>query len=292
MANNAPERLDDDEIDLFELLGTLWKGRWTIVAITTLCAVGGVAYALLAVEWWRSDVVMVQTDSRSISGGLAQLGGLANIAGINIGAAGGASQMPVAVLKSKDFAREFIEDKKLLTVLLVDQWDAAAGRWKQADPKKRPDIRDAVRLFDEQVRSVTEDKKTGLLTLSITWKDSAVSAEWANELVKRANDRLRKQALAESERNIKYLQAEIAATNVAALQQSIGKVLESEMQKLLLARGSEEFAFKVIDRAVEPKRRVKPQRAMVVLLSVFAGGLMSVVLTLIRSRIISRGQQH
>jgi uncharacterized protein involved in exopolysaccharide biosynthesis len=200
---------------------------------------------------------------------LAQLGGLASLAGINIG--GGGSQNSVAVLKSKDFAREFIEDKQLMPVLLAD-------RMKTQPPV---DIRDAVDYFDKDLRAIGEDKKSGLITLSVTWTDAASATEWANELVKRANQRLRAQALQESERNIKYLQGEIAATNVTALQQAIGKVIESEMQKLLLARGSEEFAFKVIDKAVEPKKRAKPQRAMIAIGATLAGGFLSLVLVLI-----------
>ena len=229
---------------------------------------------------------MVQSDNRSSSGALSQLGGLASLAGINVG--GGTSETPVAVLRSKDFAREFIDDKQLLPVLLADQWDAVTGKWKQTDPGKQPDIRDAVKFFDEQVRAVTEDKKTGLITLAITWTDSAVSAEWANELVKRVNDRLQRQSLEESERNIKYLQSEITSTNVAALQQSLGKVLESEMQKMLLARGNEEFAFKIVDHAVAQKRRAKPQRGLVVIVSALLGALLAIVAILVRASASSR----
>ena len=143
------------------------------------------------------------------------------------------------------------------------------------------DIRDAVDYFDTGVRAIGEDKKSGLITLSVTWTDAALATEWANELVKRANQRLRSQALQESERNIKYLQGEIAATNVTALQQAIGKVIESEMQKLLLARGSEEFAFKVIDKAVQPKKRAKPQRMLVVLGAAVGGALFALFLVLV-----------
>jgi succinate-semialdehyde dehydrogenase/glutarate-semialdehyde dehydrogenase len=88
---------------------------------------------------------------------------------------------------------------------------------------------------------------------------------------------LRAQALQDAQRNIKYLQGEIAATNVTSLQQAIGKVIESEMQKLLLARGNEEYAFKVIDKAVQPKKRDKPKRALVVLGAALGGGCSCIV---------------
>ena len=267
---NAQPEGQDDEIDLLELLGLFWARKGLIVGITLLFAAGGVAYALLAQQWWRAEVVMTQTDSKQPSGALAQLGGLASLAGINLGGMGG-SQNAVAVLKSRDFARQFIEDQSLFEVLMADR--PAAG--------PPVDMRDAVKRFTEEVVSVGEDKKSGLITLSVTWTDAALAAGWANALVARVNARLRSQALDEAQRNIKYLQGELAATNVPAVQQALGKVIESEMQKLLLARGSEEFAFKVIDKAVPPKKRAKPQRALVAMGATLAGGFVSLVWVLL-----------
>jgi uncharacterized protein involved in exopolysaccharide biosynthesis len=145
-----------------------------------------------------------------------------------------------------------------------------------------------VKAFNTNIRSVTEDKKTGLVTLSIRWKDPETAAKWANLLVERVNDRLRNQALAESERNVAYLQREIAASSVVSLQQSMGRVLEGEMQKLMLARGNEEFAFKVIDRAVPPKQRDAPKRTLIVLVSFLAGGFLGILAVFVRKAIANR----
>ncbi len=182
-----------------------------------------------------------------------------------------------AVLKSKDFARAFITDLNLMPVLLES---AESG-------DQKPDNLDAVRVFDG-IRVVAEDKKSGLVTPSIRWKDPDIAAEWANLLVKRLNDRLRTQAEAESQRNVDYLQREIAATSVVSLQQSMGRVLEGEMQKLMLARGNEEFAFKVIDRATPPKQRDAPKRTLIALVSLFAGGVFGILAVFVRKAIANR----
>jgi uncharacterized protein involved in exopolysaccharide biosynthesis len=284
------------EIDLFELVATLWAGRWIIVLVSGLFALCGAAYALLATEWYESKVVLVHVDTKSLPSGFAQLGGLASLAGINL-AVESNEQTPLAVLKSKDLARDFITQEMLLPVFFAEKWDSEAKKWKSADPKKQPDLRDGVKYFDENVREVSEDKKTGLVTLSITWKDPAQSATWANLLVAQVNERLRQQALQEAEHNIEYLQNEMAATNIPSLQRAIGSVLESEMQKLLFARGRDEFAFKVIDKAVPPKERIRPRRTIIVAFALMLGGALSCVIVLFRrprttttSPIGSRGQ--
>jgi uncharacterized protein involved in exopolysaccharide biosynthesis len=175
-------------------------------------------------------------------------------------------------MKSNGFAREFITDTKIMPALLED---LPAG-------DKGLDIRDALRFFNRSVRTVSEDKKTGLVTLGVRWKDPDTAALWANEMVKRLNDRLRDQALADAERNVAYLQKEIAATNVVSLQQSMGRVLEGEMQKLMLARGNEEFAFKVIDKATPPKLRDAPKRALIAIVATLAGGFLGILAVFLR----------
>ena len=265
----------DDEIDLWHLWDTIWSGRWLIIAITSLFAVGGVTYALVAQEWYRAEVVLAPADKKGgMSGALSQLSGLASLAGVSVG--GGEGSQPLAVLKSKDFARKFITDMKLMPVLLKDQKD-----------DKPADIRDALRIF-EMVRSVSDDKKTGLVTLSVRWKDADTAALWANELARRVNARLRAEALQEAERNVAYLQKEMAATSVVSLQQSMGRVLEGEMQKLMLARGNEQFAFKVIDRATPPKQRDAPKRALIAIVATLAGGFLGILAVFLRQALRNR----
>jgi uncharacterized protein involved in exopolysaccharide biosynthesis len=265
----------DDEIDLWELWDTVWSGRWLIIAITALFAVGGVTYALLAQQWWRADVVLAPADKKAIPGALGQLGGLASLAGVSIG--GGGDQEPLAVLKSRGFAREFITEQNLMPVLFKDL--------KSDGPP--PDIRDAVRIF-EGIRSVSDDKKTGLVTLGIRWKDPETAANWANLMVQRLNARLRAQALAESQRNVDFLQKEMASTSVVSLQQSMGRVLEGEMQKLMLARGNEQFAYKIIDPATPPKQRDAPKRALLAIVATLAGGFLGLLAVFLRKAIRER----
>ena len=40
--------LPDDEIDLFELFETLWKGKWLIVACIAVASLGGFAFTKTA----------------------------------------------------------------------------------------------------------------------------------------------------------------------------------------------------------------------------------------------------
>jgi uncharacterized protein involved in exopolysaccharide biosynthesis len=246
-----------------------------VLVLGAAFALSGALYAALATPWYRAEVLMAQSKDRPTDGLMSQFGGLASLAGINVGSSDNAE--PLALLKSMGFAREFIEEEKLETVLLSRKWNAAEKRWKGPE-EDWPDVRDAVEYFDEKVRRVVPDKKTGLVTLAVEWKDPAVAADWANKMASRLNNRMRERAIAESTENIRYLKSEMAQADLISLQQSIGKILEVELQKLMLARNNQQYSFRIIDPAQVPKKKVRPLVIPFAAVGGFLGLLLGVVL--------------
>lgn len=288
-------RQGGDELDLAELIRTIWHRRWWIISITAVCSALGLAYALLATPFYRADTVLLPRDSRAgfgLSAQLSQLGGLADLAGINVGSVD--RQEPLGVLRSKGFARRFIEKNGLLDTLAERK--GPGGSEALSGDNGVPDIRRVVDSFVRSVVSVTEDKKSGLVVVSVVWKDPEVAAIWANGLVTQANDEMRMRALGESESNIRYLTQQLQATNVVSIQQAISRVLEAEMQKAMLAKGTPDYAFRVIDTAEPPVQRQRPKRTIIVMVAFFAGLMLSVFAVIIAAPLrrviaVARGSQ-
>lgn len=253
------------------LILLLWREKITVMLIVVLTSLVGVTYALLATPVYKAEVVMTPAGQRQQSGNLAQLGSLAALAGVNIGS-GGNSAAALAVLKSREFAEQFIREMKIERTLIED-FD---------EPDSKRDIRDAIRRFVLEVRIVSEDKKAGVVTLAIFWENPEVAAEWANAYVEMLNRRLRDEALDESERNVKFLGQQMAANQVVSMQQSLGRILEAEMQNYMLAKGEAEYAYRIVDKAAAPKLRESPKRTLIVLFSAVFGGVLSVLFILLR----------
>ena len=259
----------------FPVLSELWAARWVVLVSMLVLGSAGATYSLLAKPRYRAQVTLLPVESKGSQGLVSQLGalgGLAGLAGLNLGT--GSKVEPMAVLGSREFARSFIEDEKILTVLLADKWDAGAGKWKQQG-SAQPDIRDAVEYFDKSVRKLGEDRKSGLVVLSIEWRDGEQAATWANKLAERINVQLRNRAVADASRTIEYLRGELRIADQVTLQQSISHLLESQMQQLMMARGNPEYAFRIVDPASPPKRRFFPQRALLTLGGLLIGALVS-----------------
>src|ERR1039457_1053340 len=279
------ERIGPDEaMNLIDAWVVIWRDKW-IVAAAILIGVGiSVIYILTAQEWYQAEVLLKPVDTRSNQGLSSELGGaLASIVGIDVTAS--ISAEPIAVLKSREFNGAFIADLNLLPILFARKWDASNKRWKSSDVADQPDVRDGINYFDKNVRKVQEDKKSALVPLTIEWKDAATAANWANVIVERVNDLMRNRALATAEYNVTYLKQELAASSVVTMQQSIGRVLESELQKLVIAKGNKEFAFRIIDHAQIPKYRVWPQRVLIVSGAFLVSLALSVFFLLSRSAI-------
>jgi uncharacterized protein involved in exopolysaccharide biosynthesis len=271
-------------LSILDIASVVWRAKRLVIAITVVFALGSVAYALLAPQWYRADVVLKASDSKNTQGILSQLGGglggLASLAGLNL--SDNRATESLAVLKSRELIGGFIQDQNLLPVLFARKWDADKKRWKSDDPDKQPDVRDGIRYFNDHVFNVQDDKKNGVVIMSVDWHDSKTAASWANMLVDRVNELMRARALALSEYNVNYLKQELTSATVVTMQQSIGRVLESELQKLLLAKADKEYAFKVLDHAQAPRLRYWPKRALVSIGGTLLGFILACFLAVFR----------
>jgi uncharacterized protein involved in exopolysaccharide biosynthesis len=280
---------EDEALDLVALSSRIWQGKWLIIGVTAAFTLSSAAVVLILPSWYRAEVLLAPVRAKSaadLASPLGSLGGLASLAGITT--LGGSTSEPLAVLESRDLARQFIEQQNLLPMIFARRWDAKLARWRPTDPKDWPDARDGVKYLIDKVRTVTEDKKSGLVTLTFEWKDAKTAADWANLYADRANEQIRTRALLEAQANVSFLEHELSATNVVTLQQSIGRLLDTELQKLMLARENKEFAFRVIDRAEVPKWRVWPKRIQTVVLATVFGAVLAIYLVFLRDAIRRR----
>lgn len=61
---------DEDDLDLAQLLNTLWAGKWLILAVTLLALAVGTAYALFSTPIYSSDALLQVEPQQSLLAGL------------------------------------------------------------------------------------------------------------------------------------------------------------------------------------------------------------------------------
>jgi uncharacterized protein involved in exopolysaccharide biosynthesis len=275
-------------VSLFDTaVGRVVRGYWMlIVGLGLACAIGTYAYCFFSPKWYRAQALLApapQESGAALNALTGQIGGLAALAGIDIGGGEGFKEEALARLSSREFTFAFINDLKLLPVLFADDWDPVAKTWRDADD--RPTMERAYKFFNDEVRSVSEDRRNGLVKVTVDWTDPDLAMSWANELVTRINADRRVVARSDAQRNLEYLKRELAQTNVVEVRQLLNRLVESETRKAMLASVREQYAFKVIDPAFRPGRQniVRPRAVVLSAIALVGGSCLGMVLALVLS---------
>ena len=293
----------DDEIDLRELFRVLWAGKWLIGGITFAAAMIAVAVALMLPNIYRAEALLAPNDQQG-TGGLsalaAQYGGLASLAGINVGSESvNKTALGLAILRSRKFVSEFIERHDILVPLMAaEDWDAESGELK-IDPrvydlatdrwgsdvrpprKATPSLQEAHKVFME-ILSVSQDKTSGFVSIAVEHYSPTVAKQWVDWLVGDINSSIMQQDVAEAEQAIAYLNEQIESTSLADLRNVFFKLIEEQTKIVMLAKVSPEYMLRTIDPAVVPELKSRPNRALTCVLGTLLGGMLSVLGVLIR----------
>ncbi|ENK3117409.1 Wzz/FepE/Etk N-terminal domain-containing protein [Vibrio alginolyticus] len=295
----------NDEIDLRELFKALWKGKLVIIATIFVFAIGSVFYALNLPNIYKADALLAPAES-SNGGGLSkmagQLGGLAALAGVNLGGGVETSQtdLAVQVMKSRQFVEAFISKHDLLVPLMAaTDWDLTnnklildeelynpdTGEWLREPNGLRgssPTAQEAFEVFNKKVLSISQDKESGLYTVSVKYYSPYVAQQWVNWLIEDINNVMRERTIAETSQNLAYLNTQLQKTAVTDMQSTFYKLIEEQTKSLMLAEVQEEFIFKVIDPAVVAEVKSEPNRKLICLMGALLGGVFSILIVLLR----------
>jgi uncharacterized protein involved in exopolysaccharide biosynthesis len=294
VAEQTTTHYPDDEIDLRELFATLWRGKWLIIAFTIVFAAAGVFYALSQPNIYQASALLAPAQNEGGSRISGQLSGLASLAGVNLGGGSGANKTVLAkeTLRSRAFLTDFIRRHELAVPLMATKaWDMTNERWvidqeiyssetgewqRDGDGKSlKPTDWDLVKAFRELL-SVSDNKDTGMVTVSIKSLSPVAAKDWAEKLVQDINEHMRAQDVQEAEASIAYLEDKLRQTNIAGMQQVFYQLIEQETRTVMLANAQREYIFKTVDPAVVPQEKSEPKRALIAIVATMLGGMLGV----------------
>ena len=293
----------DDEIDLRELFSVVWAGKILIVAITAVFALVSVGYALSLANQYKASAVVspAQSGGSSLGAMAGQLGGLASLAGINIGSGeSNETQEAMEIMQSWGFMEAFIQTHDLQVPIYAaigwdkgsnslklnnELYDATSERWliedNESGENRAPSSWELYEKFRERV-AVSQDKKSGLINISVEYYSPQIAKQWVDLFIITINDYMRARKLEQVNRNIEYLTAQIDKTAIADMREVFYQLVEEQTKSKMLAEASPEYAFVTVSRAMVPEQKSQPKRALVCILGTLLGGMLSVLWVLFR----------
>lgn len=289
-------------------LGDLWKGlldgKLIILAFIFVFSAAAVAYALIAPNLYTSSAVVAPADSSgrtSLSGLAGQLGGLASLAGVNLGGKDPSKTIEaIQVMRSWDFVESFIQEQGIAPeVFAVRGWnketneldydtglyDPALKKWTripQEGQSEQPSSWELYRRFEQDFLSVSLDDITGFVTVSVEYYSPKLAKAWVEALVEKINKLFQERDSEVAKRNIEFLKSQIEETPIANMQVVLYGLVEEQTKTLMLAKGATEYVFRTVSAPREPELRSKPQRALICIFGSMLGLALGVIIVLFR----------
>ncbi len=267
----------------------LFYRKWVIVATVIVAVAIAVIYAATAPRVYR-----VETSLEPVRAQGMRAEGVSALLGADVGAMLGGNvadrtNVALSLLDSNEFLTQFIARRQLLPKLFPPRWFDGLLPWHRSTPT----LWSGANRFRNRVLQVNENKKTGLIEISIDWPDPTYAADMLTSLVEEVNERLRERQIRETQRSIDYLKDELAGATTLEVRQAIAKVLESRLSDASLVGTKEDFALKFVARPAipPPNEFVSPGLARAGALAVILGLLVGTLISYGLYLLVQRRQQ-
>lgn len=293
----------DDELDMRDLIASIWRGKLLIIIVSSIFAVVSVFYAINLPNIYKAEAVLIPAESKQSNGlaGLAsQFGGLAGIAGVDLGGGGtDQTQLALEILQSRKFTSSFIDKHSVLPDLMAAKsWNIDSGelsyneevysvlenKWLRkvkAPRNPKPSMQEAYKVFSKIV-STSSDPESGTITLSVEHISPLVAQQWVNWLIEDINLEVKQRDVTEAVKSTEFLTEQLDKTRVSDIRSVLYKLVEEQTKTIMFANVRDEYAFKTIDPAVIPEEKFKPRRAIICIAGTLLGFILSFFFLVIR----------
>lgn len=269
-----------ESMSIAEFISLLYAQIKIICLVTFSSILISLIYAFALTPTYKPSLLMIPAEQPELSGSqiAGQLSGLANLVGISSSSGGGPtkSATALAILTSRSFAEEFIKRNDLMKELNYKDWDEKSKKWKEDEPSMW-----ATSIAFSRMLELVEDRKSSIITLSIEWTDPIQAAQWLNESVDFLNLYIRTQTLNETAKNLEYLKSELNKDSSNNAQAVLYALMSEEQSNAMMASVREQYSMKIIDRAVPPEKKFKPQRLLILVVGTGIGFILSILIVLL-----------
>lgn len=299
MENIRPNHKSEDIIDEFDLgmiLKIIWRKKIQIILITSIFSIYSVFYALSIPNQYKATAVLAPAQKNdSIGSSAGTFGGLASLAGINIGGSGdNETRQALEIMKSWSFIEKFIATNNFAALIsAVNGWNRSENKLLYDEDKYDselekwlPDIVEPkswllYKSFSGMLE-INEDKLTGLITVSIEYYSPILAKQILDKYINAINIHMQKRELNKVSRSIDYLQVQINNTPIAEMRDVFYTIIEDQIKNKMLAEASLDYAFVPVSLSMIPEVKSKPRRAAICVLWTLFGGIISVLIILFR----------
>ena len=294
---------DDLEINIGAVLIKLWQKKLSIIIITSLFSISAIIFSLLVPNKYISSSTLVlssQLDSAISSLG-QDFGGLASLAGIDVGDSGKKDEdLGMEIIKSRSFFQNLVSfDGVMEQIMAAESYDFESKK-TIFDKKKfiekdsiwirkpkppygvEPSYLEAYEEYINELITIYHDRKSGVVELSITHVSPVFAYEFSSLIISQLNILTKEKEIRRTDNALEYLSNESKKVQNIEVKQSLNKLIEEQLKTKMISNMSDEYYFEIIDKPYIPLKKSYPQRSLIVILGTFIGFISSILFALSR----------
>ncbi|RMF93042.1 MAG: hypothetical protein D6734_10955 [Candidatus Schekmanbacteria bacterium] len=246
---------EEDEINLLDYWRVIVKHKKFIRNLFFASVILTAIVSLIMTKIYRAQTTIMPVSSSASQGLAAQLSSIP-FAGAFLGSAATSNPLNKIynVLKSRSVSEAVINSLELKKVFFEDEWDEEEQRWEDEEPY----MEDTIKKLNKII-SISRDIKSGLITITVTYKDPELCAKIANQFTKELQKALNEKTFTVAKKNRIEIEKELNKTKTKlkdaeerlAKFQENSKVLSLDAQTEALIKALAELKAKLVSKQIE-----------------------------------------
>ena len=294
--NQKSEFKESGEIPIREIFEVLWDKKIIILVATLIVSVLGYIYSISLTDLYESETLVISNNDGAQSP-FSQLGGVASFIGAEIPSTGGEQvEHSIELMKSREFLKHLLQFEEVLpSIMAVDSFDEETYKIvfnsEIYDPNSKQWLKNNIfkgdptylkthTIYKNDLLTINHDKLTGILRIKITHESPIFAKKLLELVIQETNNILRNIDLNESQEALSHLNEEISKTQLIQVKNSLFTLVQSQLERQMMAKINEDFALKIIDPPFIPESPSSPRRNLLLLLSAFFGSFLGIFFVL------------
>ena len=304
--NNKQQINYDDEIDLKDLLFTLWKGKIYVILVSIMSVFLAIYYLQSAEITYSVEYKLKPVGEIKNSPSLSRLGGFASLADI---------QLPTSSNNDFNIFKELItapevseiifENKKIIRDIFRSEWDETLNNYSRppkskiqifaSDAKKLltgnmdvnyipPNPRRLIIFINETIQ-INQDKETGFLKFTSETSNPELMLSLIIEATKASDKIMRQRYIAFSTEPLAFYKEKLRTARSREHREALAELIGKEEQKLMFASRGEHFIAEPYINPTISLYPTAPKPILILALSLVLGLFLGATFVLLRHAI-------
>lgn len=293
----------NDEIDLREVVLTLWRGKYIIFVSSILAILLSSYYLRNSQRQYTVTAVFKPVIEAGVGTNLSGFSGLASLAGISLPTSSGTDFVTYQkLIFSEEVAQRIFTNKELIKKIFKSEWNSNSESFVAPLAGKFGDVKQLIKSTltgVEKVKyippnpkrlsmlmaiklNISPDRGTGFISITTQTSQPDIMVELISSASTETDSLLKERFFVTAEETLEFYYQKLLTSRSPEHREALAKLISAEDQKLMLASKSSNFVAEPLTMASVSLYPTSPKSSMVLVLGFILGIFFGAVIVLVK----------